>query len=87
MEQGESRGDGRSAGSLSEPEFLPRCFRGAGERHKFTYCSDPWSCKLENQMHNLGTFPNSFLEKVKPSTEAAIPRVTFFISVTGLSVA
>ena len=59
---------------------------GVREGPKFTHCSDLRSHKSQDQMHDLGTSPNSFLEKVRLSQQKQ-PRQEerFFIAVAELS--
>lgn len=65
-----------AAGQRWDPQ---RGFRTAWRWTQVYPHSDLCSYKLQNQMHNLGAFLNSFLEKVKPSAEAAVLPVTFFV--------
>lgn len=54
------------------------CFWAGRAGQKFTHRSDLWSCKLEIQMYNLGTYPNSFLGKVKSSAHSCTMRNVFY---------
>ena len=61
MAKGQTVGRGRKRLQQRSP--------GVREGPKFTHCSDLQSHKSQDQMHELGTSPNSFLEKVRLSQQ------------------
>lgn len=67
-----------SASRWLGPESPHWCFWAGRVGRKFTHRSDLWSCKLEIQMYKLGTYPNSFLGKVKSSAHSCTMRNVFY---------
>lgn len=65
------RAQGRPRGGqlATAPRRLRQRSSGVREGPKFTHCSELRSRKSEDQMHDLGTSPNSFLEKVRLSQQ------------------
>lgn len=74
------RWGGKGAGSRPAPGHLRQRSPGVREGPKFTHCSDLRSRKSEDQMHDLGTSPNSFLGKVRLSQQKQLCQEERFLS-------
>lgn len=64
-----AQGRPRGRQVATAPRRLRRRSSGVREGPKFTHCSELRSRKSEDQMHDLGTSPSSFLEKVRLSQQ------------------